>query len=91
MWTRFNPAMLAIQKAVHEDDVIGDITCVYTDFSAHHIGKSPETHRVIARELGGGAILDLGPYPMVWVGRLDPFGGSSNLIGNDDAASAPKE
>lgn len=66
MWTRFNPCMLAAQKALFES-VIGDVRCVYSDFSVDGYRKRPDSHRVLAAELAGGALLDLGPYPMVWV------------------------
>lgn len=31
------------------------------------IGRRPDTDRVLAAELAGGALLDLGPYPWTWV------------------------
>lgn len=67
VWTRFNPVMLAIQKAVHVDNVIGDIRCLYSDHSMDVYGEKPGTHRVLSAELAGGPLLDVGPYPMVWV------------------------
>jgi hypothetical protein len=33
----------------------------------------PDTSRLLAPELAGGALLDLGPYPLVWVRHLDLF------------------
>ena len=67
VWTRFNPNMIAIQKALHDDQVIGDVTALYTNLSLNAIGRRPDTDRVLAAELGGGALLDLGPYPWTWV------------------------
>jgi predicted dehydrogenase len=58
--------MLAAQKAVF-DGAIGEVRCVYSDLSMDAYGKRPASHRVLAAELAGGALLDLGPYPMVWV------------------------
>jgi len=60
--------MIAIQKALHDDQVIGDVTALYTNLSLNAIGRRPDTDRVLAAELGGGALLDLGPYPWTWVG-----------------------
>ncbi|OCF37777.1 dimeric dihydrodiol dehydrogenase [Kwoniella heveanensis BCC8398] len=66
VWTRFNPMMLAVQKAVHEDDVIGEIRCMYSDHSMDVYKKRPDTDRLLSAELAGGCLLDIGPYPMVW-------------------------
>lgn len=30
-------------------------------------GKRPDEHRLFSAELAGGPLLDLGPYPLVWV------------------------
>jgi dihydrodiol dehydrogenase / D-xylose 1-dehydrogenase (NADP) len=62
--------MIAIQKALHDDQVIGDVTALYTNLSLNAIGRRPDTDRVLAAELGGGALLDLGPYPWTWVSYL---------------------
>lgn len=59
--------MLAVQKAVHEDNTIGEIRCIYTDHSMDAYGKRPDTDRVLSAQSAGGALLDVGPYPMVWV------------------------
>ncbi len=59
--------LLAIQKAVHVDNVVGDIRCVYSDQSYDACGKRPDTERSVSAELAGGCLLDIGPYPMVWV------------------------
>jgi len=59
--------MIAIQKALHDDQVIGDVTALYTNLSLNAIGRRPDIDRVLAAELGGGALLDLGPYPWTWV------------------------
>ena len=60
--------MLAIQKAIHQDNVIGEIRGLYSDFSMDIYGKKPDTNRVLSAELAGGPLLDVGPYPLVWVG-----------------------
>ena len=70
VWTRFNPNLIAIQKALHEDQIIGDVTSLHSNLSMNAIGRRPDSDRVLAAELAGGALLDLGPYPWTWVSHL---------------------
>lgn len=67
VWTRFNPNLIAIQKALHDDQVIGEVTSLHCNLSLNAIGRRPDSDRVLAAELAGGALLDLGPYPWTWV------------------------
>lgn len=67
MWTRFLPCTRAIVQAVHHDHAIGDVRAVWAEFCMDHYDKLPDTNRTIAAELAGGGMLDVGPYPMVWV------------------------
>jgi predicted dehydrogenase len=61
MWTRWLPHMVAIRQLVM-DGAIGEVRSVIID----HTQKLPEdpAHRINALELGGGALLDLGVYPI---------------------------
>jgi predicted dehydrogenase len=61
MWTRCNPAILRMSELVR-DGAIGEITTVQADFGL--AGPFAATHRLRAKELGGGALLDLGVYPI---------------------------
>ncbi|HEU5030438.1 MAG TPA: Gfo/Idh/MocA family oxidoreductase [Spirillospora sp.] len=61
MWTRFNPLVRRLRDLVAEG-AIGDVTAVYADFSITRT-YDPE-HRLWSPELGGGALLDLGCYPL---------------------------
>lgn len=61
MWTRTLPAIRRMRELV-ADGAIGEVTAVHADFGI--AGPFPPTHRVRARELGGGALLDLGVYPV---------------------------
>ena len=79
VWTRFNPVMLAIQKAVNVDKVIGDIHALHSEFSMDLYGRKPDTNRILSAELGGGGLLDVGPYPMVWVSPSDLVTSSQTL------------
>jgi predicted dehydrogenase len=61
MWTRCNPAVLRAQELV-ADGAIGEVTTVIADFGV--AGPFPPEHRMRAKALGGGALLDLGVYPV---------------------------
>jgi predicted dehydrogenase len=61
MWTRFNPLVRRLRDLV-ASGAIGDVTAVYADFSITRT-YDPE-HRLWSPELGGGALLDLGCYPL---------------------------
>jgi predicted dehydrogenase len=61
MWTRTLPAIRRLRQVVAEG-AIGEVTAVYADFAIG--GSFPSTHRLRAKELGGGALLDLGVYPV---------------------------
>ncbi len=60
LWTRFNPNIIAIKELI-DKGIIGEITYINADFSFKS-DKSIDS-RVLALELGGGAILDIGIYP----------------------------
>lgn len=78
VWTRFNPTMIAVQKALFSGE-IGDVRCLYADLSMDCYGKRPDDNRLLAAELAGGALLDLGPYPLVWVSFLGHWLGRRNV------------
>jgi len=61
MWTRFLPHMVRIREIV-ESRALGDIRSIIVD----HTQDLPDDprHRLNALELGGGALLDLGIYPI---------------------------
>jgi predicted dehydrogenase len=61
MWTRCFPAV-AKALALVADGAIGRVTGVHADFG--FVGPDDPTHRLNARELAGGALLDLGIYPV---------------------------
>ncbi|KAH9066677.1 NAD(P)-binding protein [Lactarius vividus] len=66
MWTRFQPIALAVKRVIDEGR-IGAPVLVHADLSGNFdIENLPLTHRILDPKLGGGAILDLGPYPLVW-------------------------
>lgn len=67
MWTRFLPHMDFVRSAVRRGD-IGDVTHV----RAVHAQALPTdgAHRLNRPDLGGGALLDLGVYPVSFVHDL---------------------
>jgi predicted dehydrogenase len=62
MWTRFLPIMRDVERLV-DDGVIGPPQWLQADICAH-FPFDPD-HRVYDPKLGGGALLDLGVYPVM--------------------------
>jgi len=66
MWTRFQPLVLDI-KRILDGGGLGRPVVVNADLSFDFgIEKLSKEHRILNPDLGGGALLDLGPYPLVW-------------------------
>lgn len=67
MWTRWLPHMVAVRSLISEGG-IGEVRAVLAD----HTQKLPEdpAHRINALELGGGALLDLGVYPIAFAADM---------------------
>lgn len=61
MWTRFMPALAEVRRIIDSGE-IGKVGLVQADFGIPAT-TDPE-HRVNKLELGGGALLDLGIYPL---------------------------
>ncbi len=61
MWARFLPHMREV-RALLADGVLGEIATVHADHSQWF--AEDRSHRLFAPELGGGALLDLGIYPV---------------------------
>ncbi|WEO78799.1 Gfo/Idh/MocA family oxidoreductase [Cryobacterium sp. SO2] len=61
MWSRYLPQASVITTLI-ADGVLGDLRAVHADFGQAKAGN-PE-HRLFRKELGGGALLDLGIYPV---------------------------
>ncbi|GAB6856920.1 Gfo/Idh/MocA family protein [Microbacterium xylanilyticum] len=61
MWTRFLPHMMRLRE-IAESTVLGDIRSVFADHG--QLLPAAPTHRVNDPRLGGGALLDLGVYPL---------------------------
>ncbi len=67
MWTRFNPLVVRLRELV-ASGAIGDITAVYADFAI--TSEFDASHRLWSPELAGGALLDLGVYPLSFAWML---------------------
>ena len=61
MWTRFQPAVAHVRELVAAGE-IGDLLLVQADFGAQR--DFDPTSRLFDLALGGGAVLDLGVYPI---------------------------
>jgi len=66
MWTRFQPLTKEVKK-IAEEGSLGDPVVLHADMSHDFdLENIPTSHRMLDPRLGGGALLDLGPYPMIW-------------------------
>ncbi len=72
MWMRYNPHVVQARQWV-DDGLIGEIQQVFADLSVQF--EYDPTNRFFNPELGGGALLDLGIYPIsfthYWLGVPD--------------------
>jgi predicted dehydrogenase len=60
-WTRFIPSIQDILQKVN-NGIIGDVNYIKADFAFH--GSETENKRLFDKELGGGALFDIGVYPL---------------------------
>lgn len=73
MWTRFLPHMVRIREILAQG-LLGDVRTVMVD----HDQKIGHIARLVRPELGGGAFLDLGIYPMSFA--WDVLGAPSTVL-----------
>ncbi|KAE8401865.1 hypothetical protein BDV37DRAFT_295777 [Aspergillus pseudonomiae] len=67
VWTRYFPLSTAVRQYIR-DGLIGEVLRVYVDNSTGvDISNLSSTHRYLDKELAGGALLDIGIYPLIWV------------------------
>jgi predicted dehydrogenase len=74
MWSRFLPHMLRIREIIAAG-TLGEVRTVLADHN-QNLPKDPK-HRINNPELGGGALLDLGIYPVSVA--YDVFGAPSTI------------
>jgi predicted dehydrogenase len=61
MWTRFQPAVVALRELI-ADGAIGDVRSVQADLGINRPWNPDD--RLFSLALGGGAVLDVGVYPI---------------------------
>jgi len=90
MWMRTNPAILRALELVRGGE-IGDVVHIAADFGID--GPFPPGHRMRDPALGGGALLDLGVYPVafahLFLGPPDRLGAVASLLpeGTDESTA----
>jgi predicted dehydrogenase len=81
MWMRTNPAILRALELVRGGE-IGEVVHIAADFGFE--GSFPPGHRMRDPALGGGALLDLGVYPVafahLFLGPPDRLGAVASLL-----------
>ncbi|MBL0736820.1 Gfo/Idh/MocA family oxidoreductase [Flavobacterium sp. GN10] len=60
-WTRFIPSVQDVLQKIG-NGIIGDVNYIKADFAFH--GSETENKRLFDKELGGGALFDIGVYPL---------------------------
>jgi len=60
-WTRFIPSVQDVLQKIN-NNAIGQINYIKADFAFH--GSETENKRLFDKELGGGALFDIGVYPL---------------------------
>ena len=70
IWTRFLPVMDDVRRLVHDEQALGDVHLLQADIGVTQ--SFDPTHRLFDPTLGGGALLDLGVYPLAFA--FDLFG-----------------
>ncbi|PJI93904.1 Gfo/Idh/MocA family protein [Luteimicrobium subarcticum] len=77
MWTRFLPHVLALREALAAGE-IGEVKTFLGSYGARF--PFDPSHRAYAPELAGGALLDIGVYPISFAHDL--FGAPGNVSAN---------
>ncbi|KAL3427737.1 oxidoreductase [Phlyctema vagabunda] len=67
VWTRFFPITKDIQRMLHEEKVLGEITRMFCDFAIPlNLPSLPAESRLKDPKLGAGALLDIGIYNIMY-------------------------
>jgi len=75
MWTRYLPHMVRVRELLR-DGALGEVRAVSADHT-QRLSADP-AHRINALELGGGALLDLGVYPISFA--WDVLGAPTRIV-----------
>ncbi|WWC58924.1 uncharacterized protein I303_101469 [Kwoniella dejecticola CBS 10117] len=66
VWTRFHPIAYAVDEVI-KSGKLGKPKRFSADFSMEYdLDSKPDSNRFVDPALGGGSLLDMGPYPSVW-------------------------
>lgn len=82
MWMRFVPLMVKLQEIIQSGE-IGDICMI--NASLGFLNEYDPHHRAFNPDLGGGALLDLGVYPLSFAFQL--LGKPSSIVSQAEMAS----
>ncbi|MFJ6376117.1 Gfo/Idh/MocA family protein [Pseudarthrobacter oxydans] len=82
MWTRYLPHMVRIRDLI-ATGALGDVRTLIADHN-QNLPKDP-LHRLNNPTLGGGALLDLGIYPVSFA--FDVFGAPTNIMATSSRTS----
>jgi predicted dehydrogenase len=67
VWTRFFPITKVLQKLVHEEKIIGNVSRVFVDFGIDMpIASMEPSARTANHTLGAGSLLDIGIYTLTF-------------------------
>lgn len=77
MWSRFFPVMEQVRKWLKED-AIGELRMITADFGFRRTGPVILEDRKVNPNLGGGALLDVGIYPIAFSSMI--FGDTPKTI-----------
>ncbi|KAL4912177.1 hypothetical protein BDW62DRAFT_31362 [Aspergillus aurantiobrunneus] len=66
VWTRYFPLSIEVRDLI-KAGVIGEVLRVSADNSFGGVEKFSTEHRMVNKDLAGGALLDLGIYSLTWV------------------------
>ena len=76
MWTRYIPLIVKVREMINEG-VIGELQLLTADLGFR--AEYDPQHRLFNPDLGGGALLDIGVYPISFASML--FGPPDRIIG----------
>lgn len=71
VWTRFFPAAAALQRCLHDEKAIGEVSRAFFDFGLDMpLQKQAAGSRLRELALGAGCLLDVGIYPLTWASMV---------------------
>lgn len=65
LWTRYFPLTQRVLDLIHRDKILGELHRLTSDLSLNFARNDP-AHSINNAELGGGALLAVGVYPLTW-------------------------